>query len=57
MKVYVDDMLIKSIEADQHITDLNEAFNELRSYQLKLNPSKYIFEGNSENFFGFIVTQ
>ena len=57
MKVYLDDILVKNVEADQHITDLNEAFNELRSYQMKLNPSKYAFGVNSKKFLGFMMTQ
>ena len=38
MEVYVDNMLVESIEVDQHIVDLNEAFNKLRHYLMKLNP-------------------
>ena len=42
MKVYIDDMIVKSTEEDQHITNLKEAFGELRKYWMKLNPNKYI---------------
>ena len=32
MEVYVDDMLVKSKTADNHISDLEECFNILRGY-------------------------
>ncbi|KAL0405813.1 UNVERIFIED_CONTAM: hypothetical protein Slati_3895200 [Sesamum latifolium] len=43
MEVYVDDMLIKSKEAHQHVEDLEETFAVLRKYGLKLNPGKCAF--------------
>ncbi len=43
VKVYVDDMLVKSKEEDDHLKDLEETFNTLRKYQMKLNPSKCAF--------------
>ena len=43
VKVYVDDMLVKSKEEDDHLKDLEETFNMLRKYQMKLNPNKYAF--------------
>lgn len=43
MEVYIDDMLIKSTKSDYHIADLEDAFNELRQYQIKLNPNKCAF--------------
>ena len=43
MKVYVDDMLVKSKEEDTHLDDLKETFATLRQYQMRLNPSKCTF--------------
>ena len=43
VKVYVDDMLVKSKEEVDHLKDLEETFNMLRKYQMKLNPSKCAF--------------
>ncbi|KAL0455084.1 UNVERIFIED_CONTAM: putative protein K02A2.6 [Sesamum latifolium] len=43
MEVYVDDMLVKSKEAHDHVEDLNETFAVLRKYRLKLNPGKCPF--------------
>ena len=43
MEVYIDDMLIKSVKAELHITHLAEAFQILKSYNMKLNPAKCAF--------------
>ena len=40
MEVYIDDMLAKSTTAELHITHLSEAFQILRKYNMKLNPTK-----------------
>ena len=55
MEVYIDDMLVKSIKAKLHITHLAEAFQVLRSYNMKLNPAKCAFGVSSGKFLGFIV--
>ncbi|KAL0322071.1 UNVERIFIED_CONTAM: hypothetical protein Scaly_2503500 [Sesamum calycinum] len=39
MEVYADDMLVKSRQIDQQLTDLAETFNTLRMYHMKLNPT------------------
>ena len=57
MEVYVDNMLAKSIRATSHITNLSEAFDMLRSYRKKLNPSKCTFGMSSGKFLGFIVSR
>jgi hypothetical protein len=43
VELYVDDMLVKSRKAISHLADLEETFNTLRRYQMKLNLSKYAF--------------
>ena len=57
VEVYVDDMLVKSREEEDHLDDLIETFNTLRQYNMKLNPSKYAFGVSSRKFLGFIVSQ
>ncbi|KAL0416429.1 UNVERIFIED_CONTAM: hypothetical protein Slati_3474800 [Sesamum latifolium] len=57
MKVYVDDMLVKSKKAPDHIKDLEETFSVLRKYKLKLNPGKCAFGVQGGRFLGFMVTQ
>lgn len=49
MEAFVDDMLIKSIEQTDHMKDLQEDFNVLKRYQLKLYPKNVslgIVQGN-----------
>ena len=55
MEVYVDDMLVKSKKAGGHIKDLEECFNILRQYRMKLNPQKCSFGVGSGKFLGYIV--
>ena len=49
-------MLVKSKEEDDHLKDLEETFNTLRKYQMKLNPSKCAFSVSSGKFLGFMVS-
>ena len=55
MEVYVDDMLVKSLIATDHIEHLQETFSILRLYQMKLNPEKCAFGVRSGKFLGFMV--
>ena len=57
IQVYVDDMLVKILRENDHLTDLQETFNTLRSYNMKLNPSKCVFEVTARKFLGFMVSQ
>ena len=43
MEVYVDDMLVKSPIAEQHIEDLANTFDFLRLYNMRLNLEKMHF--------------
>ena len=43
MEVYIDDMLIKSKERPNHATHLQQVFNLLRTYDMKINPTKCAF--------------
>ena len=43
MEVYVDNILVKSKIAGDHIEHLNQMFNILWKYRIKLNPLKYAF--------------
>ena len=38
IEVYIDDMLVKSKQRPDHVTHLQEAFDLLRAYDMKLNP-------------------
>ena len=55
-EVYVDDMLVKSKEEENHLDDLKETFNILRQYSMKLNPAKCAFRVSSGKFVDFMVS-
>jgi hypothetical protein len=57
VEVYIDDMLVKSIQATRHVADMRETFNTLRRYNMTLNPTKCAFEVSSGKFLGFMVSQ
>ena len=57
VQVYVDDMLVKSLRENDHLNDLQETFDTLRSYNMKLNPSKCVFGVTVKKFLGFMVSQ
>ena len=57
MEVYVVDMLVKSKMVGDHIDHLNQMFNILQKYQMKLNPLKYAFGVGLGKFLGFMVNQ
>ena len=57
VEVYVDDMLMKSIDEGSHLDNLQETFETLRRYKMKLNPSKCAFRVSSGKFLGFMVSQ
>ena len=57
VQVYVDDMLVKSLQEDDHLSDLQETFDTLQSYNMKLNPSKCTFGVTVGKFLGFMVSQ
>ena len=57
VEVYVDDMLVKSLDEGSHLDDLQETFETLRQYKMKLNLSKCAFGVSSGKFLGFMVSQ
>ena len=55
ISVYVDDMLVKSLEAEQHIQHLEETFQMLSKYKMRLNLEKCVFGVALGKFLGFMV--
>ncbi|KAL0437446.1 UNVERIFIED_CONTAM: Retrovirus-related Pol polyprotein from transposon.6 [Sesamum radiatum] len=45
MEVYVDDMLVKSRQMNQHLADLAETFGTLRKYHMKLKQANTVRSG------------
>ncbi|GKV06276.1 hypothetical protein SLEP1_g18175 [Rubroshorea leprosula] len=57
LEVYVDDIVVKSRKAKDHLADLDETFNNLRKNRMWLNPAKCIFGVESGKFLGFMVSR
>ena len=57
MEVYIDDMLIKSKERSDHATHLQQVFDLLKTYGMKLNPTKCAFRVSACRFLEFMMTQ
>ena len=56
IKIYIDDMVVKSKLESEHINDLRNIFKILRRHKLRLNASKYSFGVGSGKFLGHMVT-
>ena len=50
-------MLVKSRDKVDHLNDLEETFNTLHKYKMKLNPAKCVFVVALGKFLGFMVSQ
>jgi len=56
IEVYVDDMIAKSREGENHVQILKKLFERLRKYKLRLNPAKCSFGVKSGKLLGFVVS-
>ncbi|KAF8109821.1 hypothetical protein N665_0090s0004 [Sinapis alba] len=56
MEVNIDDMLVKSLEVQDHVNHLQECFERLNLHNMKLNPAKCKFEVASREFMEYLVT-
>ena len=56
MELYIDDMLVKSLHANDHVSHLEKCFARLNSHNMKLNPDKCRFAVASSEFLGYMVT-
>ena len=56
IKVYIDDMVIKSKVEVEHLSDLESVFKVMRRHKLRLNASKCSFGVSSGKFLGYMVT-
>src|SRR4051812_19997854 len=54
---YVDDIMVMSKKSNDLISNLKETFDNLRKYNMKLNPKKCVFGVPADKLFGFIVSQ
>jgi hypothetical protein len=56
VEAYVDDVVVKTTDEDDLITDLAQTFTNLRHYRWKLNLEKCIFGVPSGKLLGFMVS-
>ena len=56
VKVYNDDMVVKSKLVSEHLTNLANIFEILRRHKHRLNASKYSFGVGSRKFLGYMMT-
>lgn len=55
--MYIDNMVVKSKLRLDHIDTLEETFEVLRCYGVKLNPTKCSFRVSFGKFLGYIVSK
>ena len=52
---YIDDMVKKSRQVEEHLANLGETFSVLKEHKLRLNASKCSFGVSLRNFFGYMI--
>jgi hypothetical protein len=55
MEVYINDVVVKSVGVEEHMTDLKLSLERMKKYGLQMNPLKCTFRVTLERFLGFIV--
>ncbi|WVZ71094.1 hypothetical protein U9M48_019717 [Paspalum notatum var. saurae] len=56
VEAYVDDVVIKTKNAEDFIDDLQQVFDSLRKFRWKLNPTKCVFGVPAGQLLGFVVS-
>ena len=56
VEAYVDDMVVKTKHVETLVDDLRLTFDNLRTYDIKLNPEKCVFGVPAGKLLGFIVS-
>src|SRR3954462_4863895 len=56
VQVYVDDIIIKTYDANTLLDDLRETFVALNKYRIKLNPNKCAFGIPAGKLLGYMVS-
>ncbi|PKI40889.1 hypothetical protein CRG98_038730 [Punica granatum] len=57
IEVYVDDMIAKSKEGEDHLVNLKRLFERLKKYNLRLNPEKCTFGAKFGKLLGFVISE
>jgi hypothetical protein len=56
MKAYVDDILVKNMTYEGHLTDLEETFETMNKSNMKINSKKCFFGLEGGKFLRFIAS-
>ena len=57
VEVYVDDMIVKSVDREGHFAALEKFLERAKKYNLRLNPQKCAFGVTAGKLLGFMITQ
>jgi hypothetical protein len=57
IKVYADNIVIKTSKADSFLEDLRETFANLDRYNIKLNPKKCSFGLSTGQLLGYLISE
>ena len=57
VKVYVDDMIVKSRDRTDHMATLERFFERIEQFRLRLNPKKCTFGVTSRKLLGYMVSK
>jgi len=57
VEAYVDDMVVTSTNEKEHSGDLQELFDTINKYHLRLNSEKCVFGVKAKKFLGFMLTE
>jgi hypothetical protein len=55
VEIYIDDVVIKSLDHDSHLNDVKKTLECTRKHGLKMNPNKCAFGVSAREFLGFLV--
>jgi hypothetical protein len=56
LEVYINEIIVKTNKSGDPVADLEEVFQQLRRYNLRLNPDKCTFGAEAGKFLGFLLT-
>ena len=56
VEVYVDDMIVKSKDRENHTMNLRKFFKRIKEYRIRLNPQKCTFGVTVGKLLGFLVS-
>jgi hypothetical protein len=55
IEIYIDDVVIKSLNHDTHLEDVKRTLESTRKHSLNMNPNKCAFGVSAREFLGFLV--